>query len=228
MRASERLWVCILLALPAALVPVDQAAAAADPDVPEPVVEAVQRALDGWSQFATTGDLALVDSSFVVGGPQWSQFKTEAGARARMPGAEPLRFEVRRLWLRSLDVTTATLWGEVAASRTGFESEVLEWDFDLIYGDGQWRVWTVVAADEPTAPVETQPAGAETTTTSAPPAQVFDSERRGFEEGTAAAAAVTAKGTRLPALSAWVVVVTVVGVAVAGYMAPRIDRRGEG
>jgi hypothetical protein len=39
---------------------------------------------------------------------------------------------------------------------------------------------------------------------------------------------VTAKGTRLPALSAWIVVVTLVGVAVAGYMAPRIDRRGEG
>jgi hypothetical protein len=29
-------------------------------------------------------------------------------------------------------------------------------------------------------------------------------------------------------LSAWVVVVTVIGVAVAGYMAPRIDRRREG
>jgi len=48
------------------------------------------------------------------------------------------------------------------------------------------------------------------------------------EEGMATAAAVTAKGTRLPALSAWIVVVTLVGVAVAGYMAPRIDRRGEG
>jgi hypothetical protein len=187
----------------------------------------VHRALDEWSQFATTADLALVGSSFVVGGPQWSQFKAEAGAGEGTPGAIPLRFEVRRLWLRSLDVTTATLWADVAASRIGYDSEILGWDFDLIYRDGQWRVWTVVAADEPTAPVETQPAGAETTTTSAPPAQVFDSEPRDFEEGTATAAAVTAKGTRLPALSAWVVVVTLVGVAVAGYMAPRIDRRGE-
>jgi hypothetical protein len=227
MRAPERLWVCLLLVLPSALTPADHAAASADPDVPQPLAEAVHRALDEWSQFATTGDLALVGYSFVVGGPQWSQFKAEAGAREGTPGAEPLGFEVRRFRLRSLDVTTATLWAEVAASRIGFESEILGWDFDLIYRDDQWQVWTVVAADEPTAPVETQPAGAETTT-SAPPTQVFDSESRGFEEGTAAAAAVTAKGTRLPALSAWIVVVTLVGVAVAGYMAPRIDRRGEG
>ena len=227
MRASERFWVCLLFALPAVLAQVDHAAASADPDVPEPLVEAVHQALDEWSQFATTRDLALVDASFAVGGPQWGQFMTEAGAGEGTPNAEPLRFEVRRLRARSLDSTTATLWAEVAARRTGFESEIFGWDFDLIYRDGQWRVWTVVAADEPTVPVETPPAGAETTT-SAPPAQVFDSEPRAFEEGAATAAAVTAKGTRLPALSAWIVVVTLVGVAVAGYMAPRIDRRGEG
>jgi hypothetical protein len=224
---QERLWVC-LLALAAAFVPADDATASADPEAPEPLVEAVHEALDDWSQFATTGDLALVGTSFVVGGPQWAQFKTEAGAAEGRPGVEPLRFEVRHLRLRALDATTATLWAEVAASRTGFESEIYAWDFDLIYRDGLWRVWTVVAADEPTAPVETQPAWAEATTTTAPPAQVFDPEPRGFEEGTAAAAAVTAKGTRLSALSAWIVVITLVSVAVAGYMAPRIDRRGEG
>ena len=225
---QERLWVCLFLAWSAALAPADHAAASADLEAPEPLVEAVHRALDEWSQFATTGDLALVGTSFVVGGPQWAQLKSEAGAAEARPGVEPLRFEVRRLRLRALDATTGTLWAEVAASRLGFESEIFEWDFDLIYRGGQWRVWTVVAANEPTASVEIQPAGAETTTTSAPPAQVFDSEPRGFEEGTAAAAAVTAKGTRLPALSAWVLVVTLIGVAIAGYMAPRIDRRGEG
>lgn len=228
MRASERLWVCLLLVLPSALAPTDHAAASAEPDAPQPLVEAVHRALDEWSHFATTCDLALVGSSFVVGGPQWIQFKAEAGTGEGTPGAEPLRFEVRLLRLRSLDVATATLWAEVAVSRIGFESEILEWDFDLIYGEGQWRVWTVVAADEPTAPAETKPAGAVGTTTTAPPAPAFDSEPRGFEDGMAAAASVTAKGTRLPALSAWIVVVTLVGVAVAGYMAPRIDRRGEG
>jgi hypothetical protein len=228
MRAVKRLWVCLLLALPAALAPVDHAAASADPDVPEPLVEAVHRALDEWSRFATTRDLALVGGSFVVDGPQWGQFMTEAGVGEGSPSAEPLRFEVRRLRVRSLETTTATVWAEVAARRDGFESEIFGWDFDLILRDGQWRVWTIVAADEPTASVEIQPAGAETATTNSPAAQVFDSQPRSFDEGTATAAAVTAKGTRLPALSAWVVVVTLVGVAVAGYMAPRIDRRGEG
>jgi hypothetical protein len=32
---------------------------------------------------------------------------------------------------------------------------------------------------------------------------------------------------RLPALSAWIIVITVVSVALAGYLAPRIDRRAE-
>jgi hypothetical protein len=201
--------------------------AVATKNIPQSLTEAIHAALAAWSEFATAGDLAVLGSSFVPDGPQWRQFKAEAGAREGRPGAEPLVFEVRRLRLRSLDVTTATLWAEVAASRTGFESEILGWDFDLIYRDGQWRVWTVVAADEPTAPVETQSAEADATTTTTPPAQVTDPEPRRSEEGTAAAA-VTAKGTRLPALSAWIVVVTLVGVAVAGYMAPRIDRRGEG
>jgi hypothetical protein len=35
-------------------------------------------------------------------------------------------------------------------------------------------------------------------------------------------------GVRLPVLSAWVIVITIVGVALAGYLAPRIDRRREG
>ena len=34
-------------------------------------------------------------------------------------------------------------------------------------------------------------------------------------------------GVRLPALSAWIVVVTVIGVALAGYLAPRLDRGRE-
>ena len=227
MRASERLWVCLLLAIPTALVQVDHAAASADPDVPEPLVEAVHRALDEWSRFATTRDLALVGGSFIVGGPQWGQFMTEAGVGEGTPGAAPLRFEVRRLRLRDLDTTTATLWAEVAARRTGFESEIFGWDFDLIQTKGQWRVWTVVAADEPTAPVETQPGGAGTTTTNSSLPRGPEPEPREFEGRTVAAAA-SGKGTRLPALSAWIVVVTLVGVAVAGYMAPRIDRRGEG
>lgn len=197
-------------------------------DVAGQVVEAVRAAIDGWSQFTATGDLAAASSHFVVDGPQWQQFEAESAAWGDSTGSEPLQLEILENHIRRLESATATVWVKVRASRTGYESEVFGWDFDLIDRDGEWRVWTVVPADEPTAPVETQPAGARATTTIAPPGQVFDPEPRGFEEGTAAAAAASGKGTRLPALSAWIVVVTLVGVAVAGYMAPRIDRRGEG
>ncbi len=222
----HRLW-CVTSVAAGITLSAASTTASATTDLPDPLVEEVHQAIDEWARFATTGELAELSSSFFPGGPQWRQFEAEVASPGAAPGVEPLRLEVRQIRLRSLDSTTATLWAEVAASRAGFISEIFGWDFDLIYGEGLWRVWTVVAATEPTVSVHTPPTVIETTTT-AVPASVVDSEARTFDGGTAAAKAESPKGTRLPALSAWIVVITVVGVAVAGYMAPRIDRKGEG
>jgi hypothetical protein len=200
-------------------------AAAAAEDVPHPLVEAVHAALDAWSQFASAGDLSALGFSFAAGGPQWLQFEEESMPRRALPGKEPLRFEVLDLRLRRMDVAIATVWAEVEASRPGFVSEVFKWDFDLIRENGRWRVWTVVPAEAPSEPAQVPPV---TTSTVATTTTTHVAAAGSRESPPVAAAAGRSRGTRLPVVSAWIVVVTVVGVAVAGYMAPRIDRRGEG
>jgi hypothetical protein len=206
--------------------------ALATEDLPEPLTEATHAGVDAWSKFAVTGDPAVLGSAFVSDGPQWRQFEAEAAAWTDPPGGEPMRFEIRQYRLRHLDSTTATVWVEVEASRTGFVSEVFGWDFDLILDNGQWRVWTVVPADPPSesAHVAADPGEPESvqTTTSAPPTSATLPQSTMAGGALTGTAADRPTGTRLPALSAWIVVLTVVGVAVAGYMAPRIDRRGEG
>ena len=200
--------------------------AVAAEDLPQSLTEGIHAALDAWSEFATTGDLAVLGSSFVSYGPQWRQFEAESFARQGLPDGEPLRLEILEARMRRLDSTTATVWGRVEASRAGHISEVFGWDFDLVRDNGGWRVWTVVEADEPPSNAQVParaPSVTATTTTTAPVAEPeIDADRL------AAAASGSSSGTRLPVLSAWIVVITVVGVALAGYMAPRIDRRGEG
>jgi len=198
-------------------------------EVPAPLAEAVQRALQEWSDFGTTGDLAVFGMSFAGDGPQWQQFESESIAERGSLGSEPLRLEAQRMRLRSLDPTTATVWVEVKASREGFRSETFTWDFDLIRRDGPWQVWTVVETDEPRlavpAPQPPPSTGAVSPTTAVEPevAEASPAERQLPPVSTDGP-----RGTRIPALGAWFVVLTVVGVAVAGYVAPRVDRRGEG
>ena len=209
------------------------AAALATEDVPQPQARAVHAALDAWSQFTATGDLSALGSSFVADGPQWRQFEAESAAWQAPTSTQTLRLELHELRPRHLDSTTATVWAKVKASRVGFVSEVFTWDFDLIHEKGRWQVWTVVAADEPPtstkAPITSTSALTEaTTTTTAGATPLAVTEAGEVERSVAVAGTEAPRGTRLPLLSAWIVVITVVGVAVAGYMAPRIDRRGEG
>lgn len=199
--------------------------ASASEEVPSPIVDGAVEALDAWSEFATTGDLAVLDSSFVRNGPQWRQFEAESAAWTERPVDEPLRLQVRQFRLRHLDPTTATVWVEVKASRAGFVSEVFGWDFDLVRENGGWRVWTVVPAGEPPDAIQVADTPAtDSTTTLAPLSSVAEAR----DSGLVGVAATSPPGTRIPLLSAWIVVVTVVGVAVAGYMAPRFDRGSEG
>lgn len=201
----------------------------ASDDPPDPLVGAIGLALDEWSRFAATGDMTAIDTSFVPDGPQWLQFETESTAWSGPANPEPLRFEVRELRLRNLDLSEATVWAQVEASRPGFVSRLFSWDFDLTRNEGRWQVWTVVAAGEPSAAPHTpstHPPDATETTTATATTRVA-SELRSLESGVASTGG-RPTGIRLPVLSAWIVVITLVGVALAGYMAPRIDRRKEG
>lgn len=198
-------------------------AAWASTDPPEPpseIVVALDEALDSWSQFTATADLEVVRFAFVVAGPQLQQFVSEARESTFV---NPRQLTVHEIRLRRLDARTATVWAEVEVSQPGHIAQTFGWDFDFTLQDGRWLVWTVVAADRPTdletvawtLPTSTTPTTSQLAPTSAP-------TQGGVE---VLSDPSNAAGTRIPALSAWVVVVTVVGVAVAGYVAPRLDRR---
>jgi hypothetical protein len=207
-------------------------ASAAESEVPSLLVEAVTEALAGWGEFASSGDLTTVEPWFAEGGPQHQQLEAESVAWTDEGGYEPLRFVVRELRLRRVGVETATVWARVEAIRPGFEPRVFSWDFDLVLRDGRWQVWTVVAAQPPDpAPPVTQVApGTLTTSPSTTVASLSESPPGPRELAVSPVAEATSPptGVRLPVLSAWIIVITIVGVALAGYLAPRIDRRGEG
>jgi hypothetical protein len=83
----------------------------------------------------------------------------------------------------------------------------------------------VVAADRPTGS-ETA-TGAPPTTATPSTSEVAATSATADRRVEALSEPLKADGTRIPALSAWVVVVTVIGVAAAGYVAPRLDRRSQ-
>ena len=70
----------------------------------------------------------------------------------------------------------------------------------------------------------------ESSTTSTTPTSTVPAEEASEQEHTVAQdvdSGGPGGGVRLPALSAWIIVITVIGVALAGYLAPRLDRRRE-
>ena len=204
-----------------------RSASAAEAEIPVPLADTVTEALVSWAQLAMTGDSALLDSVFVIGGPQHRLLDEESSAWDGTGSLAPLRFTVRELRLRSSGSERATVWASIEATRVGFESRILSWDFDLIRRDGRWKVWTVLAADRPE--VETMPrfesSTTSTTSTTAPPDEGL-TEQEHIEAQTIDSV-VRKPGVRLPALSAWIIVITVIGVALAGYLAPRLDRGRE-
>lgn len=175
-------------------------------------------ALKSWSQFTSLGELAVLDEVFMLEGPQYGQLVGEA------PSGEPrLTFKAEQTVLRSEGATSATVWAKVQVTREGYQPEIREWDFDLVLTEDGWRVWTVVSAPRPT---ETAPSSSAPPTTE--PSQSARVEARERSAPIAASTPSTQNtGVRLPALSAWIIVITLAGVALAGYLAPRIDRRRE-
>jgi hypothetical protein len=201
-------------------------------DVPRPLVDAVSQALGEWGAFASTGDLTALRTGFAAGGPQRRQLEAESATWTDDGASKPLRFVIRELRLRRLGTATATVWAQVEVTRPGFESQRFAWDFDLVLREGRWQVWTVVAARPPDAAPSVSEVAPETTATSPSTTVASRSESppetRELAVSPVAEATSPPTGVRLPALSAWIIVITIVGVALAGYLAPRIDRRGEG
>lgn len=205
-------------------------------DAQRPLKEAVEGAIEAWAEFATTGSLSAVKTSFALDGPQFRQFEIEANDGGAKPDVGALEMEIFDLRPRLQDSTTATVWTRLQVSRIGFVPEVVSWDFDLINDGGGWLVWTVIPATTPPSDVTmaepsstTRPASP-TTTLAAPratqePTVVRVPSPDPTVNATASAVAESSRGVRIPAVSAWIIVITLVGVAVAGYMAPRIDRR---
>ena len=224
-RVHAALTLLVFAVLLLAAVPIS--VSAADSDVPVPLANAVSEALAVWAQVATTGDNVLIGSAFVGGGPQYRQLEAESSAWDASDSLEPLRFTIRELLLRTSGPEHATVWASVEVTRVGFESETHSWDFDLIGRGGRWQVWTVLAADRPqsdTIPHVESSTTSTTSTTSAldeEPSEQEHTVAQGVDSGR------PSSGVRLPAMSAWIVVVTVIGVALAGYLAPRLDRRRE-
>lgn len=189
-------------------------------------LDTVEAAVAAWSTFATSGDFSSVDPWFVVGGPQWEQFETEA---AKSSQTAAIRFAVLDSVIRAKDDEWATVWARVEISRHDYRSEIFEWDFDLVHTSDGWRVWTVVPAERPSPedpPVVVRGSSAATegtgvgdlsTTTTLATAVLSPAKPAPSEAG----------GVRLPAMAAWIVVVTLIGVAATGYLAPRLDRRGD-
>ena len=204
-----------------------RSAAASEAEVPGPLANAVSEALIVWALVATTGDSPRLESAFVIGGPQHRLLDTESTDWDATGRLQPFRFTIRELHLRSSGSETATVWASIEATRGGFEPRILSWDFDLIRRGGRWKVWTVLSADRPEAGTAQRFVSPTTSTTST--ATVPNEEPPEQKHAAAQPLDLVAPkpGVRLPALSAWIIVITVIGVALAGYLAPRIDRGRE-
>ncbi|MGH8945124.1 MAG: hypothetical protein ACRDVL_03130 [Acidimicrobiia bacterium] len=199
---------------------------AGDTEVPSALADTVHEALTEWAEFASTGDTEVVNDVFAPDGPQWRQLEEEA--TAGVSGSGPTTFTVQELRLRRFGSETATVWVRVEAARAGFESKLLGWDFDLIRRGDRWLVWTVVEADPPTfsaTPRASVPPLSATITTSTP--ATTSSLPDAAVGATESPPSSTGNGVRIPALSAWIVVITLAGVATAGYLAPRLERKDQ-
>jgi hypothetical protein len=197
------------------------AEASAD-ELPKPLEEAIEGALDAWSEFAARGDLAATEGSFAASGPQRRRFELESSTNQVSPG---LSLRSRELRVRTMNEEIATVWAEIEVRRPGFRTEVVWWDFDLIEESTRWLVWTVVPAEFPptAATALLTPISTASELPGATPLAPTNTDT--YAPEAAATEPDSPHGFRLPANVAWIIVVTLVGVAVAGYMAPRIDRR---
>lgn len=114
----------------------------------EEILEATDRALAAWGEYAVTGDLSLVEGTFVAAGPQLEQLRGEAPARRAEPlGAPPYEFEVRDPVVTVKDAGEAIVAAQVVLTRPRGPSQDYDWRIHLHRIGGTWQLWTVEPAE---------------------------------------------------------------------------------
>lgn len=126
-----------------------QSARTTSPSPPEEAVfDATVRALAAWGEYAVTGDLSLVEGTFVAAGPQLEQLRGEAPARLADPlGPPPYVFEIRDPVVTLKDAGEAVVAAQVVVTRPREPSQAYEWRIHLHRIGGTWQLWTVEPAE---------------------------------------------------------------------------------
>lgn len=108
------------------------------------VLPAVDAAFAAWGEFAVTGDLDLVESTFDAAGPQYTQLRGEAPALSADPlGPPPYVFTVIDPRLRRPDPDRAVVVGDVTVDRPEEPTQTFRWRIVMSWVGGDWRLWTV-------------------------------------------------------------------------------------
>ena len=109
-------------------------------DLHDPV-EAARAALAAWGDFAGSGDLSQVRTTFAADGPQLRQLQQEA-ARIEGTAGDSYRVTLTGATAEAGDDAT-TVTGTVTWSRVGEADQVYRWAIELRFEDGTWQLFTV-------------------------------------------------------------------------------------
>lgn len=99
-------------------------------------IPAAVQALQAWAAFVNTGDLSMVSESFVVGGPQYEQLRSEI--ESIEPGPQ-YTFALTEATV----VAEGVVRGVVTISRPGQRDQVFNWDIELDKEGARWKLWSV-------------------------------------------------------------------------------------
>jgi hypothetical protein len=108
------------------------------------VLPAVEDAFAAWGEFAVTGDIELVESTFDVSGPQYAQLREEAPTLEADPlGPPPYDFTLTEPSLRRPDPERAVVIADVTLERPGEPAQTFRWRIVMRWARGEWLLWTV-------------------------------------------------------------------------------------
>ncbi len=108
------------------------------------VLPAVEAALVAWGEFAVTGDLDLVATTFDRAGPQYAQLRSEAPALAADPlGPPPYVFTLSEASLHRPALDRAVVVGDVTLDRLEEPTQSFRWRIVMNWVGGEWLLWTV-------------------------------------------------------------------------------------